>query len=238
MTDRRIGWEGFVNARDLGGLPTRDGRTTRRAALIRSADLRFVTGAGWRAARAAGVRTIVDLRNPHEVIRRRPAVPDGFTRVHVPLDDIGDTGFWRYLDDNFLNGTPLYYRPFLDRKPDRCAEAVRAVARAGPGGVLFHCSVGRDRTGLLALLLLSLVGVAPGTIAADYELSAAALGPLFATLGQEDQAPLIARVLAERGTTIRDAILGVCEGFDAEAYLLGAGVEPTDLDRVRARLLD
>lgn len=60
---RDIAWEGFYNARDLGGLPTRDGRTTRHGALIRSADPCLVTPAGWRAATAAGVRTVVDLRN-------------------------------------------------------------------------------------------------------------------------------------------------------------------------------
>ena len=254
--DREIGWEGFCNARDLGGLPTRDGRRTRRGALIRSADLRFVTAAGWRAAYDAGVRTIIDLRNDDEV---RPAdgpgltalggsaqfspepsgpfVPAGMTRVQVPIDGVEDTEFWRYLNDNLLNGTPLYYRPFLDRKPDRCAAAVTAVARAQPGGIVFHCGAGRDRTGLLALLLLALVGVEPEHIAADYELSAAALAPLFAALGQPDPGPAIARILADKGTTMRAAMLATCDGLDAEAYLLAAGVSPEDIDRVRARLL-
>jgi protein-tyrosine phosphatase len=60
-------WEGFFNTRDLGGLPTRTGRTTRFGAFIRAADLRFVPETGWHAAREAGVRTIVDLRNGDEI---------------------------------------------------------------------------------------------------------------------------------------------------------------------------
>jgi protein-tyrosine phosphatase len=60
---REVTWEGFFNARNLGGLPTRDARVTHRGALIlRSADPRFVTEAEWRAARHAGVRTVIDLR--------------------------------------------------------------------------------------------------------------------------------------------------------------------------------
>lgn len=255
--DREVGWEGFCNARDLGGLPTRDGRRTRRGALIRSADLRFVTAAGWRAAYDAGVRTVIDLRNDDEVQPTDrpgltalggsaqfspepsgPFVPAGMTRVQVPLDGVEDTEFWRYLNDNLLNGTPLYYRPFLDWKPDRCAAAVTAVARAQPGGIVFHCGAGRDRTGLLALLLLSLVGVEPEHIAADYELSTAALVRLFALLGRVDEGPIVARILADKGTTVREAMLGVCQGLDAEAYLLTAGVSPEDIGRVRARLLD
>lgn len=184
--DREITWEGFHNARDLGGLPAGRRHVTRRQALIRSADLRFVTAAGWQAAYDAGVRTIIDLRNDDEV--REPAgpgatalggsarlppvaggrqAPTGMRRVHVPLDGIEDTAFWRYLNEERLNGTPLYYRPFLERKPDRCAAAVAAVARAAPGGVIFHCSAGRDRTGLLTLLLLSVAGVPEEIIAAD-----------------------------------------------------------------------
>jgi protein-tyrosine phosphatase len=68
-TARDISWEGFFNARDLGGLPTRDGRCTRRGALIRLGDLRFVTSIGWQASWDAGVRTILDLRNDDEIRR-------------------------------------------------------------------------------------------------------------------------------------------------------------------------
>lgn len=70
VVDRSITWEGFYNARDLGGLATRDGRMTRPGALVRSADLRFVTEAGWRAAYDAGIRTIIDLRNDDECTSR------------------------------------------------------------------------------------------------------------------------------------------------------------------------
>lgn len=172
VRDRRhLHWEGFFNTRDLGGLPTRDRRTTRFGAFIRSADLRFVTAAGWQAARMAGVRTVIDLRNEDEIrpgssespTRRAgsaqfPATatdigtPPGISRVEVPLDDVDDIEFWRHVNQEGLNGSPLYYRPFLERKAHRCATVVTALARTGPGGVLFHCGAGRDRAGLVALL--------------------------------------------------------------------------------------
>jgi hypothetical protein len=66
----------------------------------------------------------------------------------------------------------------LEHKAERCAAAVAAVADARPGGVLVHCTIGRDRTGLVSLLLLALVGVAPADIADDYELSNPRLEPL------------------------------------------------------------
>jgi hypothetical protein len=255
-TGRDINWEGFANARDLGGLPTRDGRVTRFGAYIRSGDLRFVTAAGWQTAREAGVRTIIDLRNDDEI---RPdgqqltalpgsaqfsapagALPPSWAaRVEVALDDIADTGFWQFLDRERLNGTPLYFRPFLDRKPERCAVAVAVTALAGasPGGVIFHCGAGRDRTGLVTLLLLALADVEPDAIARDYEQSAEPLKALFAAMGQPDQGPSIDAALADRGTTAREAILATLQGFNAETYLLTAGASPASLAAVRHRLL-
>ncbi|GAB2781250.1 tyrosine-protein phosphatase [Amycolatopsis magusensis] len=254
--DRNLDWDGFFNTRDLGGLPTRDHRTTRFGAFIRSADLRFVTQAGWRAARAAGVRTIVDLRNDDE-IRRTPdssptqlagsaqfaasaadvLTPPGIARLEVPLDDIHDMEFWQRVNHEQLNGSPLYYRPFLQDKAQRCAVALTVLAEAGPGGVLFHCGAGRDRTGIIALLLLSLAGVEPEFIAEDYELSTHALKPLFSAMGEPDQGPMIESILAKRGTTVRAAILAVLEEFDAETYLLNAGVSARNLEGIRNRLL-
>jgi protein-tyrosine phosphatase len=92
---------------------------------------------GWLVGpRGHGIRTILDLRNDDE--RTGPVGQAGLTGVHLPLDDVADTGFWRRIWDDGLDGTPLYYRPFLKQKPERCAAAVAAVADARPGGVLVH----------------------------------------------------------------------------------------------------
>ncbi|UOX92999.1 tyrosine-protein phosphatase [Amycolatopsis sp. FBCC-B4732] len=251
---RAVPWEGFYNTRDLGGLPTGSGGTTSRGAFFRAADLRFVTEAGWARAREAGVRTVIDLRNADEIrptgssltaqagsaqfaaSPAGPATPTGVDRLEVPLDDIGDVEFWQHVNRERLNGTPLYYPGFLRRKAERCAAVVKAIAHAGPGGVLFHCGGGRDRTGLIALLLLALAGVEPRAIAADYALSAEALKALYAAMGTADQEPVIQRVLADRGTTTEEAVMATLDGFDAERYLLDAGVTGGELRRVRGRL--
>jgi protein-tyrosine phosphatase len=252
-----ITWEGFYNARDLGGLPTRGGPTTRFAAFIRSADLRFVTPVGWRAAVAAGLRTVIDLRNEDEMRpggddegptrragteqltapRSEPVVPPGIERIEVPLDGIDDIEFWEHVNRERLNGTPLYYRPFLERRPDRCAAVMTTIARAARGGVLFHCGTGRDRTGLITLLLLSLVGVEPEAIADNYEQSADRLPPLLSAMGAEDQGPAIDRTLVARGTTAREVILETLDRLDTERYLRSAGVTASELEAVRRRLV-
>ncbi|MDE3721859.1 tyrosine-protein phosphatase [Nocardiopsis sp. N85] len=153
------------------------------------------------------------------------------------MDDVEDLEFWRDVNDRGLNGTPLYYRPFLERKAERCAAVITALARAEPGGVLFHCGAGRDRTGLVSLLLLVLAGVRADAIADDYALSTAELVPLFAAMGRRDRGPMIESLMAERGTTLRGSVLDVLDGLDVRAHLLEAGVEERDLAGVRARLL-
>ncbi len=155
----------------------------------------------------------------------------------MPLDDVADTEFWNRMWAEPLDGTPLYYRPFLERKPQRCAAAVEAIARAAPGGVLVHCGGGRDRTGLVALMLLALADVEPEEIATDYELSNIRLPRFWAAHGMTDQRPDIERVLTNHGTTERGAILELLEWLDAERYLLDAGLSRADLTAVRKRLL-
>lgn len=65
----------------------------------------------------------------------------------VAVDDVGDLPFWRRVNTAGLNGSPLYYRPFIDAKPKRIAAALTAMAHAGPGGIIFHCGAGRTGPG-------------------------------------------------------------------------------------------
>ena len=235
--DRHLNWDGCFNARDLGGLPTADGRTTRWGAVVRSDSLDHLTTRGWAALEAHGVRTIVDLRNDEERLSGSEPRAAGITTVHVPLDDIADTALWEYIWANGLDGSPLYYRLFLERKPDRCAAAVAAVARAAPGGVVVHCGVGRDRTGLVTLLLLALAGVAADDIAADYELSTERLRAFYARRGEEDQGLEIEALLKRAGTTARALLLDILLSLNVDAYLRSAGLTEDDLGAVRTRLV-
>ena len=130
---RIITWEGFANARDLGGLPSQNGRVTRFGAYIRSADMRFVVEAGWQMAREAGIRTIIDLRNESEIrpgaIQRlegsapfpapsaAAAPPSWLSRVEVALDDISDTAFWQFLSRERIDGSGGVHR-FVDDRGD------------------------------------------------------------------------------------------------------------------------
>ncbi|MFG1697069.1 tyrosine-protein phosphatase [Nonomuraea sp. NPDC049309] len=235
--ERHVDWEGCFNARDLGGLPVRGGGVIRTGALIRSDSPERLTQEGWRALVDHGVRTIIDLRNEDERRGDAHPRPEVLTTVHVPLDDSADTAFWNEIWENELDGSPLYYRIFIERKARLCADAVAAIARARSGGVLVHCGLGRDRTGLIVMLVLALAGVAPEDIADDYELSTARLPRLFRALGIADQTEEIQRILARKGTTVRDALLDALDGLDVEKHLRAAGLTDGDVAELRARLI-
>ncbi len=236
---RHVPWDGFYNARDLGGLPTAHGVSTKTGQLYRSALPRYVTPAGWEEAYVAGVRTVLDLRSDPEVADETPVEAAGLTRLRVSLDPWDDQEFWLNLKQRRWAGTPLYFVPLLQRKPTSVAAVVTAIAQAAPGGVLFHCAAGRDRTGVLSLLLLSLAGVDAHTIAEDYDLSHEPLRAMFVRSGR-DLAELdeVQQAMVDHGLSTRDVIEQTLAGLDVRQYLLDAGVTEADLATVRHRLID
>ena len=163
MGNRILVWDGCHNVRDLGGLRTCDGRVTRWRAIVRSDSPARLTADGWAALYAYGIRTIITLRTVglvEDELDITPPYPDIAT-VQVAIEDVTDTEFVQQWVVSDLWCTPLYYRDVLRRWPERHAAVISAIGRAGPGGVLFHCIRGYDRTGIIALLLLTLVGVTP-----------------------------------------------------------------------------
>jgi protein-tyrosine phosphatase len=230
---RDLDWEGCCNVRDLGGLPTVGGQTIRWGAVVRSDNPARLTSAGWRSLEGHGVRTVVTLRTLGTTDPEPDPglVPSGVRIERVELEDATDPEFRRRCVDTGSWATPLQWSEMLRWWPERCAEAVRAVARAGPGGILVSCGVGRDRTGLVTFLLLALAGVDVEDIAADWELSLGRLraDPLAGGL------PVL-EVLEREGTTVREAIERAV-ALDVEHRLVAGGLGADDVDMVRRRLL-
>jgi protein-tyrosine phosphatase len=113
-----------------------------------------------------------------------------------------------------------------------------AVALAQPCGVVIHCRLGRDRTGIVTLLLLALADVTPDEIASDYELSNIRLRPRWVELGEEDQSAWAEKRLGRANTSARALILATLASLDVDAYLRAGGLGDDDLSAIRARLLE
>ncbi|MFF0726077.1 tyrosine-protein phosphatase [Streptomyces sp. NPDC004134] len=232
---RELDWDGCFNVRDLGGLPAAGGRRTRPGALVRADNLDGLTAAGWAAVADHGVRTVIDLRN---AIDHRPRLPrpEGIGLVRVPVDELaGNVRWWR--DWGHLEGTPLTWAAYLEYVPKVAASVVREVAAAPPGGVVVHCTAGRDRTGFASFVLLTLAGVAAADIAADYLLSGPNHRRAAAALGHPDQTLEITEIQARSGRTATQVVTDTHATFDAAAYLAKAGLPDAAVAAARERLL-
>lgn len=230
---RALAVDGLVNARDLGGLPLSDGGRTPLGVFFRSENLDAVTARGWDELYHLGVRTVVDLRQTAERERDRSPRPDWLVTTHVDLDGLENVGFWRDYADNGLWGTAAYFLPHLAAMPERTGAALEAVAEADDGGVLFHCMSGRDRTGLVAMLLLSLVGVDPEAIVDDYLETVRRAGALAAATGRENDEPLREAILARRGSSTEQAFRDALAGLDLDTLLTAARLPERTERRLR-----
>ena len=172
MLERTLTWDGCLNVRDLGGHVTVDGSRTRFGAVVRADNVRRLSAAGWEALVGHGVRRIVDLRHETE-FEEDPPAESPVEVVYVDVMDERVPGIAELLQSEATYEE--FYLATLDLCHERWAAAVAAVGNAPEGGVVVHCQAGKDRTGLVAALLLRLVGVSIDDIAADYGETAANL---------------------------------------------------------------
>jgi protein-tyrosine phosphatase len=248
---RDLVWDGCLNVRDLGGLPTTDGGETRRGAVVRADSVRLLSDDGWRALVDHGIRLVVDLRGAHELEEDPPAeLP--VEVVHVPFMEASDAE-WEEIaaelesanaeapDDATANRDA--YLIFLEHFKDNVAASLRAVAQAPEEGVVIHCVGGKDRTGLLTAFLLHVAGVDEKTIARDFALSEERLRERhegwFAAAESEEELQRLRRISQTRPETM----LGVFAELErryggVEEYLRETGVSDEELALVRARLRD
>ncbi len=167
--------DGAVNARDLGGLPTVDGRVTRSGVLLRADNLQDLTPGDIGELQRRGLGTVLDLRTSAEVEILGPGPLRATPVRHVHLDLIphgfeGHSVLERTIPDESApeHAVDHLYFDYVRDAPDEVATALRTIADPSSGAVLVHCAAGKDRTGVVVALALSLVGVRRDAVIADY----------------------------------------------------------------------
>ncbi len=247
---RWLPMQGCANFRDLGGYPNSRGQTVRWRHLFRSDALQELTPADANLCLTElNIGLVVDLRNPDEVERdgRGPLPGLGACYRHIPF--LEGRGIPPFTGGDVVERLSATYQWLIHNSGPRVAEAVNAIAAsvhlepakgAGRGAVVFHCSAGKDRTGMLAALILEILAVPPETIKDDY---------LLTNLVIED---VLRRIMAmERNNTATVQSLSAqpaaFQGFQdtlhneyggAEAYLRRHGVSIETLESLRNNLLE
>jgi protein tyrosine/serine phosphatase len=245
-TRRELAIDGAYNVRDLGGLSAGGDRVVRRGLVYRSGDLGRLTAAGAGDLRALGVATIIDLRTTAEVQRRGrfPFEDLGIAYRHRPLLDLSATEPEAQLADLPSDVLDQLYRHLAQQGSGNLALVLTWLAEEPTLPALVHCVAGKDRTGLVAAVLLGLVGVADVDIAADYALSQAALAAFRSRAEEQDgdAAAWLARVprqlLEARPEAMLDLLGWLRERHGSiEGYVRSIGVTNATIAALRIRLL-
>ena len=176
--------QGGRNFRDLGGYRTADGRSVKWGLLYRSGQMHDLTAADYTYLQKRGIRTVCDFRDTGERTREPTLWPAG-QRPKVLSDDYtldvsamklpGDPAGW--TREQVVTAMTATYPQLLDQFNGQYARMF-AELLAGDVPLAFHCTAGKDRTGVAAALLLTALGVPRTTVVEDYLLSNQHMAPM------------------------------------------------------------
>ena len=246
-------FEGAPNFRDLGGLDAGEGRRVREGLLFRSESLAALTDADLVRFAKLGVRVVCDVRAPEEREKHPNRWPEGGPwRTYTPEHLEGDVGFdvdsiveaaaggsyetVKKLAIGTYETLPGVLSPLV-------GDVLAGVDR-GELPLLIHCALGKDRTAIMAAIILEAIGVPPAVIRDDYLLTDRFVGferllPLVGSIADPDIAPGIARAFCVHPEYL-EAMYGSVDArygsFDS--YLDASGVDASMRDRLRSRLTE
>ena len=242
---KRLEIEGAYNIRDIGGYPTEAGRQTRSRMFLRADDLSKLPASSQAALIDYGVRTVIDLRKSDEVERS----PDVFARSSdVAYHNINMNGDSEESENpesaDPLEWMPHTYASWLDLRQPQIRNILSILADPAARPALYHCAGGKDRTGVISALLLSLAGVSAETIAEDYALTGRYLWDRFvATQSSEVLARIETWEQYQRAACPPGVMLKVLDHLDeryggVEAYCRATGLTNDQITSLRNALVE
>jgi len=245
--ERHLPLAGALNFRDLGGYPTTDGHTTRWRTVFRADGLHQLTDTDLETLRPVSLRTVIDLRTAAELDERGRFPVDAHPVAYHHLSIIDQT--WDPSAPFDTAGTPAEflhsaYRTMLDSGAEHFATAFQLLAGHDALPAVFHCAVGKDRTGLLAALLLGSLGVPRSVIVDDYALTQSSMDLLVERLrGDPDKASVLDQVPAVFFAADPAAMDLVIDDLETDhgsvrGYVRSLGVDDDVIEHLRDALLD
>ena len=242
--ERRVAVDGCLNFRDLGGYPTESGGTLRWRLLFRADGLHALSARGVATVRdEIGLGDIIDLRSSAELDLdgRGLLEREGIRFHHLPLFDGARTQSGGASPSFGASLADLYFG-MIEYARGPIAKVVTVLART-PDPAVFHCAAGKDRTGVISALLLSLLGVREDVIVADYAATRDALDKIVERLMASDGyqgmfEELPPDTLHADPETMEGFLARVRSEFGGMAdYAREIGIADADVERLRARMV-
>jgi protein tyrosine/serine phosphatase len=243
FSDRFPALVGAYNFRDLGGYPAIDGRITARGRLFRSDTLHRLTEGDLEVLRQLDLAAVIDLRTSAEQERTGRGLlaeePIRFLHASVLQEEGGESADGPTLDQ--LGERYVWY---LDVGRQALVAALTLVADPQSYPLVFHCTAGKDRTGVLAALVLDIVGVRPEVIIEDYMLTATRIDliraglrsdPAYSALIDQSSAP----TPSMQAEPMQHFLSEIHQRYGgAKEWALAAGVTPQSLEGMSTLLLE
>lgn len=238
----RLLLETMYNVRELGRYPTKNGQTTVSGRFLRADTPNRLSDADLHQLLSYPVTTVIDLRSPSENCQEnyRLCGSPGVDYFNIPLlgfDMMASIMSMNETDDPYIAVPDLYVR-LLEKARLPIGQVMTCLAEAKPGVCLFHCTHGKDRTGIIAALLLLLADVSDEDIVADYQVSATYLKPWFNTFISELPAEILHFFKTEPESMEKTLDYFHKSYRSAEDYLTTCGVSAENLARLRRKLVD
>ena len=179
LSEREIDMENTVNFRDLGGIPTTDGKHTKWGMLYRSGDLPEITDNDMDYIQELGIKTILDLRSQGEIDEKPDMYPQETQWVHLPIGNMENQDTKEMLkklkeaDPETFDGDKMMKEFSIQfvNNPDNFKKLFQYILNTKDVPLLFHCTAGKDRTGFSSAFILYALGVDEETILNEYALS-------------------------------------------------------------------
>jgi protein-tyrosine phosphatase len=236
---RDVRLAGVYNVRDLGGLPQRDGGITRRGVFLRGDSPHHLsTAAQDELLQRHHVATVIDLRSLREVLHH----PNPFgqdTRVQYRSLPLQTTGL-RMFDVRQITQLHLYYQHLIRTAQAPLRTVFETLADA-PAATYFHCRIGKDRTGIVAAMMLELVDVSTDVIIDDYLQTTAKIVPLIAQYAHERpffiRKSLYEGLFEARAETMHHYLRYLQHTYGgAHGYLVQIGVDAARIAKIQDKL--
>jgi protein-tyrosine phosphatase len=191
---RHIQFESVVNFRDLGGYRTGDGRTIAWRRLFRSGELRSMTQRDFdKLTQEIGLKSVIDLRSGFELEKQGLGLLSGSGIKYRNISFIPDGGDPKANEQRYSDFTNMgeFYIHLVKQGSfgKRIVQALEVIAGADNYPLVFHCAVGKDRTGILAAILLDILGVGDKDIIEDYAISGPFMKEIVARMEKSPEKP-------------------------------------------------
>lgn len=249
MPTRRLMTKTLYNARDLGGFPTQDGKTTKFSVFVRSEAPVGLSEPDLEYLNAYGLSASMDFRGTGEIQARPSDLSTCLPYYHRPLfNEAAMAGSAPKAPEMKDWGTE--YIAMAEEARDWAID-VLTIAAETPGVLLYHCTTGKDRTGLMTCYLLSIAGVDKADIAADYCVSQVFLEPVYEKMrsgklklgppppGQEGALKMAPQFFETPAQAMLTLIAYLEENYGGVVpYLQKIGVSQEIMDKIRGKFLE